>query len=136
MRTCAVLLSIAGFAGSSSVGVGTANAHHSFAAEFDAAKPVTLAGAVTKIEWMNPHAYLYLDVKEEQTGDVTNWAVELGSPNSLTRLGWRRESVRVGDMVTIEGSMAKHRANLANARSAILARTGEKLGAGSSQRTQ
>jgi len=134
MRTSTISLCIAGLVlWSSASGV---RAHHSFAAEFDAAKSVTFTGAVTKLEWMNPHAYLYVDVKDERTGVVTNWAVELGSPNSLTRLGWRREMVKVGDVVTVEGSAAKHRTNLANARSAVLARTGEKLGAGSSQRTQ
>jgi hypothetical protein len=134
MRTSTVILCTTGLVLWSSAG--GVRAHHSFAAEFDAAKSVTLTGPVTKLEWMNPHAYLYVDVKDERTGVVTNWAVELGSPNSLTRLGWRREMVKVGDVVTVEGSAAKHRANLASARSAVLTRTGEKLGAGSSQRTQ
>ncbi len=110
-----------------------ASSHHSFAAEFDGTKPVTLTGTVTKIEWMNPHAYLYMDVADEQTGDVTNWAIELGSPNGLRRLGWQRTLVNVGDVLTIEGWLGRFKENLANARSAILASTGERLGAASSE---
>jgi Family of unknown function (DUF6152) len=107
-------------------------AHHSFSAEFDGSKTVTLTGEVTKLEWSNPHAYLYLDVKGE-AGNVANWSIELGSPNSLTRLGWKRTTVQVGDQLTVEGSLGRHKPNLANARSAILLRTGERLGAASSQ---
>ena len=114
----------------------SALSHHSFAAEFDRTKPVTLTGEVTKLEWMNPHAYLYIDVKDEQTGEVTNWAIELGTPNGLTRLGWRRNSVKVGDVLIVEGTLGRFKPNLANARSAILASTGERLGAGSSEGTR
>ena len=76
-------------------------AHHSFAAEFDTTKPIKLTGKVTKIEWTNPHAYFYLDVADEQTGKVANWAVEMGSPISLARLGWKRTSMKVDDVVTV-----------------------------------
>jgi hypothetical protein len=107
-------------------------AHHSFSAEFDGSKAVTLTGEVTKLEWSNPHAYLYLDVKDE-TGTVSNWKIELGSPNNLTRLGWKRTAVQVGDRVTVEGSLGRYVPNLANAKSATLLRTGERLGTGSSQ---
>ena len=69
-------------------------AHHSFAAEFDITRPVTLVGSVTKIEWTNPHAYLFIDVKDPQTGAVTNWEIEMGSPNGLTRLGWTRTMLK------------------------------------------
>ena len=113
-----------------------ASSHHSFAAEFDSTKPVTLTGTVTKVAWMNPHAYLYMDVADEQTGDVTNWAIELGSPNGLRRVGWQRTSVNVGEVLTIEGTLGRFKENLANARSATLASTGERLGAASSERSR
>ena len=110
-----------------------ARAHHSFAAEFDITKPVTLAGKVTKIEWTNPHAYLFVDVADAQTGTVTNWEIEMGSPNGLTRLGWTRTMLKPGDAVTIEGSLGRNKSNLANARSVVMTATGKKLGAGSSE---
>ena len=109
-------------------------AHHSFAAEFDADKPVKLTGTVTKIEWTNPHAYFYIDVKDA-SGKVTSWGLEMGSPNGLMRQGWSRNSMKVGDVVSIEGSQAKDGAKLANARSVVLS-NGQKLFAASSQGTQ
>jgi Family of unknown function (DUF6152) len=104
-------------------------AHHSFAAEYDNAKPVNMTGSVTKVEWMNPHARFYVDVKDEK-GKVTNWEFELGSPNGLARRGWTRNSMKVGDMVVIDGFSAKDGSNLANARNVKLA-DGRKLFAGS-----
>jgi hypothetical protein len=95
-------------------------AHHSFEAEYDAKKPVEVKGIVTKMEWMNPHARFYIDVKDE-SGKVTNWNFELGSPNVLKRQGWSRDSLKVGDMVTVEGYLAKDGSNLANARRVTLA---------------
>jgi Family of unknown function (DUF6152) len=105
-------------------------AHHSFAAEYDANKPITLKGTVSKVEWMNPHARFYVDVKDEK-GTVTNWNLELASPNVLTRNGWTRTSLKVGDEVTVEGSRAKDGSNMANARAVKLA-DGRRVFAGSS----
>jgi hypothetical protein len=95
-------------------------AHHSFAAEFDAGKPITLTGVVTKVEWMNPHTHFYIDVKEE-SGKVTNWDLETGSPNALSRRGWTRHSLKEGDVVTVNAARAKDGSNLASARTVKLA---------------
>ena len=105
-------------------------AHHSFAAEYDAKQPVTLKGPVTKVEWTNPHARFYVDVKDDK-GTVTNWNLELASPNVLTRQGWTRKSLNVGDVVTVEGSLAKDGSKMANARLVTLA-SGKRVFAGSS----
>lgn len=105
-------------------------AHHSFQAEYDADKPITLKGTVTKVEWTNPHARFYVDVKDP-SGNVTNWNLELASPNGLMRQGWTRHSLKVGDVVTVEGAMAKDGSHLANARTVTLA-DGKKVFAGSS----
>src|SRR5215475_7528717 len=80
-------------------------AHHAFSAEFDANKPITLTGTVTKVEWTNPHAWFYMDVRDA-AGKVTNWAFELGAPNTLLREGWTRNSMKIGETVTVEGSRA------------------------------
>jgi len=125
-------------------------AHHSFAAEFDGTKGVKLTGTVTKIEWMNPHTYFYLDVTEMcegaagtpgQTPDWKctapaqkdpNWGMEMGSPNGLMRQGWTRNSMKIGDVVTVEGSRAKDGSQIGNARSVTL-NGGKRLFAASSQ---
>jgi Family of unknown function (DUF6152) len=104
-------------------------AHHSFEAEYDANKPIKVTGTVTKLEWMNPHARFYVDVKDEK-GTVTNWNFELGSPNVLKRQGWQRDSLKVGDSVTVEGYLAKDGSMLANARRVTLS-DGRKVFAGS-----
>jgi hypothetical protein len=108
-------------------------AHHSFSAEFDASKTFKFTGPVTKVEWMNPHTFFYIDVKDEKTGKVTNWAMEMGSPNGLMRNGWTRNSMKIGDLVTVEGSMAKDGSPTGNARTVVLTSTGQRLFAGSSQ---
>ena len=100
-------------------------AHHSFAAQYDAAKPVTLTGTVTKVEWTNPHARFYINVKNDD-GSVTNWNLELASPNYLRRAGWSSTSLKQGDEVTVEGSLARSGANMANAASVTLA-NGERV---------
>jgi hypothetical protein len=106
--------------------------HHSFAAEFDASKPVKLTGTVTKVEWQNPHVWFYMDVKSEG-GPVANWGMEMGSPNGLLRAGWNRNSMKIGDVVTVEGSLAKDGSHNGNARTITLASTGQRLFAASSQ---
>lgn len=109
-----------------------ATAHHSFAAEFDATKQTTLTGTVTKIEWANPHVFFYIDVTDEQTSEVANWQAEMNSPNSLMRLGWTRDSMKIDDVVTVRGSLARNGSRLVNAQYVVLAATGQRLFAGSS----
>ncbi|MSO83472.1 MAG: hypothetical protein EXQ53_09285 [Acidobacteria bacterium] len=107
-------------------------AHHSFAAEFDADKPLKMTGIVTKVEWQNPHTYFYLDVTDQTTSKVTNWALEMGSPNGLMRLGWTRNTLKIGDLVSVEGALARGGRALGNARVVILTSTGQRLFAASS----
>ena len=105
-------------------------AHHSGAAEFDVNKPVKLTGTVTKIEWQNPHTWFYVDVVDEKTGQVENWGCEMGSPNGLMRNGWTRNTMKVGDVVSVEGSRAKNGSRDTNARSVFV--NGKRLFAASS----
>jgi len=108
-------------------------AHHSFAAQYDANKPITLTGKVTKVEWMNPHVYFYLDVKDD-AGAVTSWACEMGGgPNSLIRQGWTKDSLKLDDTVTVEGFLAKDGSRTANARNVTLGSTGKKMFAGTNE---
>jgi hypothetical protein len=111
----ALLVIVAGLGLSASV-----SAHHSFAAQYDASKPVMLTGKVTKVEWTNPHARFYMDVKGDD-GKVVNWNLELASPNVLKRAGWSSTSLKEGDEVTVEGSLARSGADMANARTVVLA---------------
>jgi hypothetical protein len=112
-------------------GAPSASAHHSFAAEFDANSPIELTGTVTKVAWANPHTFFYIDVTNA-AGGIDNWALEMGSPNGLMRRGWTRDSMRIGDVVTVTGSRAKDGSFKGNARSVTLS-TGKRLFAGSSQ---
>ncbi|HXP87461.1 MAG TPA: DUF6152 family protein [Bryobacteraceae bacterium] len=116
MRTTIVAL-LAGFALGAALPV---FAHHSFSAEYDQNQPITLKGTVTKLEWMNPHVYNYIDVKD-QKGNVKSWAIEAGAPNGLYRAGWRKDSLKVGDVVTVEGYRAKDSGDHVNGRSVTLA---------------
>jgi hypothetical protein len=105
-------------------------AHHSFSAEFDREKPFKATGTVTKVDWMNPHIWFYIDVKDDKTGKVTNWGWEMGSPNGLMRRGWTRNSLKIGSTVAVEGFLAKDGSNNANATTVVV--DGKKLFAGSS----
>jgi Family of unknown function (DUF6152) len=105
------------------------SAHHSFAAEYDANKPITLHGSVVRVEWTNPHARFYIDVKDTD-GSVVQWNLELASPNVLVRQGWTRSSLKIGDEITVQGSMAKDGSKMANARNVTLA-SGKRVFAGS-----
>ncbi len=113
---------------------GVALAHHSFAAEFDAAKKLKLTGTVTKVQWRNPHTYFYVDVKGED-GEIHNWAMELGSPNVLMRRGWTRDSLKIGDQVTVEGARARDNSYKANANSVVTA-DGKKMFNGSAEENE
>ena len=123
---------LAGLVGSVLLLAGAVHAHHSFSAEFDANQPVELTGIVTKIEWKNPHVWFFIDVADDD-GAVTSWGWEMGSPNGLMRRGWTRNSMKIGDMVNVEGSLAKDGSSRANARVVLLASSGERLFAASSQ---
>jgi len=108
-------------------------AHHSFAAEFDSSKPKTLKGWVTKIDWTNPHVWIYMNVKDEATGAMANWGFEMGPPHLLQGQGWTSKSLKVGDEIVVEGSLAKNGTKRVNARSVTM--NGVRLGAASSQQT-
>lgn len=103
-------------------------AHHSFAAEYDNNKPIKFTGKVTKVEWMNPHIYVYLDSKNE-SGKTVNYAVEGGAPNGLYRQGWRKDTIKIGDTISIDGYLAKDGSNTVNARTWVLP-DGKKVFAG------
>ncbi len=105
-------------------------AHHPFSAEYDSNKPVTLTGTVTKVDWANPHAHLYMDVKGDD-GKTTQWNMELGNPKKLKNEGWKQDSIKMGDQVTVEGWRARDGSNRANAKTVMLP-DGKKLAAGSS----
>lgn len=105
----------------------TASAHHAFIAQYDESRPASLRGVVVKVEWLNPHAYFYVDVTEEATGEIVNWACELSSPVVLMRRGWTRNSLQIGDEVTVEGPLARNGSASLSAESVVLAETGMRL---------
>ncbi|MEP6962195.1 MAG: DUF6152 family protein [Acidobacteriota bacterium] len=126
------LLSILAFGAATALVVAPASAHHSFAAEYDSKKPVKLNGTVSNVEWMNPHVYFYIDVTGED-GKVATWACEMGPPSGLQRSGWTRNSMKIGDDVTVDGTLAKDGSKQLNARTVTMTSTGKRLGAASSE---
>jgi len=111
----------------------TASSHHAFIAQYDESRPASLRGIVVKVEWLNPHAYFYVDITEEATGDIVNWACELSSPVVLMRRGWTRNSLQIGDEVTVEGPLARDGSASLSAESVVLAETGMRLFVGANE---
>jgi hypothetical protein len=108
-------------------------AHHSFAAQYDASKPVTLQGYVTKVEWYNPHVYFYIDVENPDTGEIENWGVEMGPPHMLQNRGWKKNDMQIGDELLVEATRARDGSTTSNARSVKMVSSGKVLGAASSE---
>jgi hypothetical protein len=102
--------------------------HHSFSAEFDGDKRIELTGIVTKVEWTNPHVWFYINVTDAATGEVTNWGAEMGPPHGLQRSGWRRDTLKIGDEVSLEGALARNGTSRVNARNVTLTATGGRPG--------
>lgn len=127
MRTRIALL----IAGLSLAAAAPVLAHHSFAAVFDGTKKVSLTGTVTKLEWANPHIWVYFDAKEAN-GSVTAWQCEGGAPNSLVRQGWNKNSLKTGDVIAVEGSRAKDGSNTCSV-SSVKTADGKRLFAGQAQ---
>jgi DNA/RNA endonuclease YhcR with UshA esterase domain len=126
-RSAVVKSGLLGFVGAAWVLVALpAAAHHSFAAEFDINRPVKLTGTVTRLEWTNPHAWIFIDAKDDK-GSVQSWAIELVGINDLLRRGWGRDRVKEGDVINVDGFGAKNGTNTGNAASVTLASTGELL---------
>ncbi len=109
-----------------------AHAHHSFAAEFDSTKPITLTGKFTKMDWVNPHSWIHMDAVNPKTGKVESWDIETGPPNTLYRNGWRKTSIPEGSEIVVTGTLAKNGSNTVNART-VKTPDGKTLLAGSSE---
>jgi len=118
--------------GTGSILMVSAQAHHSFRAQYDAEKPIDVTGYVTKIDWMNPHVYFYIDVVNAQ-GKTESWAFEMGPPHMLEQRGWKRNSMAIGDELEVSGTRARDGSLSANARTVKLRATGQVLGAASSE---
>ena len=103
--------------------------------EFDSNKPVTLTGIVTKVEWTNPHVWFYLNVKNDK-GEIENWGFEMGGPNGLQREGWNRYTIKIGEELIVEGFLSRNGSKNVNSKNVTIAKTGQKLGAASSQGQQ
>jgi hypothetical protein len=130
MTTRFLTSALVALAALTAVRVAPVSAHHSFAAEFDGSKPVTLKGVVTQVDWANPHVWFYITVKDEE-GRTVRWACEMGAPHQLQQRGWLRDTMKVGDLVSVEGSLARDGSKRANAR-VVTTADGKKLGAASS----
>jgi hypothetical protein len=129
-RLTSALVALGALAAGFAIQSAPASAHHSFAAEFDGSKPVTLKGIVIQIDWANPHVWFYINVKDEG-GRAVRWACEMGAPHQLQQRGWLRDTMKVGDEVTVDGSLARDGSKRANAR-AVKTADGKTLGAASS----
>ena len=127
-RTARVLLAAVLLLGGATV----LQAHHSFAAQYDNNKPVNMTGVLTKLEWTNPHVYIYVDVTDPKTKKVTNWAFEMGPPHMLQKSGWKRNSLKIGEVLVMDGWLARDGSNSANARRVTRKSTGEVMGAATS----
>ncbi len=120
-------LLVAAFTVVSTVQAGSAFAHHSFVAQYDADAPASLTGVLVKVEWLNPHAYFYIDVEDPESGEITTWACELGSPVSMQRQGWTRESLVLGEVLEVQGSRARDGSSSLSASAVVVESSGQRL---------
>ncbi len=126
-RTINLKQVLAGLAFAFTVQSGSVIAHHAFSAQYDADAPVQLTGVVVKVDWLNPHAYFYIDVEDPATGAVTTWACELGSPVSMQRQGWTREALVLGETLQVEGSKARDGSASMSASAVVVESSGQRL---------